>query len=145
VLTNDVSNTIAGAGQLGINNGGFGFAIDNKGTINANQSGGMLQVAPSQTVTNTGTMEASNGGILHLLGSFANAGGVILGTGASSTVELAGATITGGTLTTMSGGVVQNTGGATLNGVTISGGSTVTANGATRPCKTRSRSATRRH
>jgi hypothetical protein len=127
-LTNDVTNTIAGAGQLGINNGGFGFALDNKGTINASQSGGTLQVAPTQTVTNTGTMEASNGGTLHLLGSFANTGGLILGTGTNSTVELAGSAIHGGTLTTASGGAVQNTGTtATLDGVTISGGSTVTA------------------
>jgi hypothetical protein len=85
-LTIDTNQTVAGAGQLGINNGGFGFALDNKGTINANQAGGTLQVAPTQTVTNTGTMEASNGGTLHLLGSFANTGGLILGTGANSTV-----------------------------------------------------------
>jgi filamentous hemagglutinin len=127
-LTNDVNNTIQGAGQLGINAGDFAFNLDNKGTILANQSGGTLQVAPTQTVTNTGTMEASNGGTLHLLGSFANTGGLILGTGTNSTVELAGSAIHGGTLTTASGGVVQNTGtAATLDGVTISGGSTVTA------------------
>jgi hypothetical protein len=74
-LTIDTNQKVAGAGQFGINNGGFGFALDNKGTINANQSGGTLQVAPTQTVTNTGTMEASNGGILHLLGGMPTAAG----------------------------------------------------------------------
>src|SRR4029077_14590771 len=36
-LVNDVNHTIQGAGQLGINNGGFAFTLTNKGTINANQ------------------------------------------------------------------------------------------------------------
>jgi hypothetical protein len=135
-LTNDVNNTIQGAGQLGINNGGSGFALDNKGTINANLNGGTLQVAPTQTVTNTGTMEATSGGNLHLLGSFANTGGLILGSGTNSTVELASSTVSGGTLTTTGGGVIQNSGTATLDGVAISGGSTVTlVNGSTTTLK----------
>ncbi|HEV3261080.1 MAG TPA: PEP-CTERM sorting domain-containing protein, partial [Gemmataceae bacterium] len=117
---------IEGAGQLGINNAGFAFTLNNNGTINANQSGGTLQVAPTNTVTNTNLMEATNGGTLALVGTYTNTGGTILGTGAGSVVELSGSTISGGTLTTASGGTVQNSGTATLNGVTISPGSTVT-------------------
>ena len=55
---------------------------------------------------------------------------MILATGSGSTVNLNGSTITGGTLTTTSGGVIQNNGPATLDGSTnsptISTGSTVT-------------------
>jgi len=126
-LINDVNNTIQGAGQLGINNSGFAFTLNNAGTINANSSGNTLQVAPTNTVTNTGLMEATNGGTLALIGTFTNTGGTILATGASSIVELNGSTITGGILTTSGGGTVQNSGTATLDGVTVSSGSTVTA------------------
>ena len=61
-LINDAGNTIQGSGSLGINNARFGFTLNNAGIIDANQSGGALQVAPTNTVTNTGTMEAANGG-----------------------------------------------------------------------------------
>jgi uncharacterized protein with beta-barrel porin domain len=125
-LVNSAGNTIRGAGQLGINNAGFGFTLNNAGIINANQSGGILQVAPTNTVTNTNLMEATNGGTLALIGAFTNTGGTIQATGAGSFVNFSGSTITGGTLTTQSGGAIGNIGTATLNGVTISNGSTVT-------------------
>jgi hypothetical protein len=67
-------------------------------------SGGRI----ANTVTNNGTLEATNGGTLALIGAFNNDSGTILGTGASSVVELSGSTITGGTLTTASGGTIQN-------------------------------------
>jgi fibronectin-binding autotransporter adhesin len=51
---------------------------------------------------------------------------MVLGSGTSSVVEVNGSTINGGTLTTASGGTVQNSGTAALNGVTISSGSTFT-------------------
>ena len=127
-LVNDTGSTIRGAGQLGINNSGFGFTLNNAGTINANQSGNPLQVAPTNAVSNTGMLEATGGGILALIGTFNNTGaGAIQATGASSVVEFNGSTINGGTLTTSGGGTVQNSGTATLNGVTISDGSTFTA------------------
>jgi hypothetical protein len=126
-LINDAGNTIQGAGQLGINNAGFALTLTNKGTINANQSGNILQVAPSNTVINTGTMEATNGGTLALIGAFINTGGLIQATGAGSFVDFSGSTITGGTLTTTGGGAIGNIGTATLDSVTISDGSTVTA------------------
>ena len=55
---------------------------------------------------------------------------MILADGTGSTVDFNGGTITGGTLTTTSGGIIQNSGTATLDGTTnsptISSGSTVT-------------------
>jgi len=126
-LINDVNHTIQGAGQLGIDNSGFAFTLNNAGTINANLSGNTLMVAPSNTVTNTGLMEATNGGVLALIGTFNNTGAAIQATGAGSVVELNGSTITGGTLTTSGGGAIQNSGTATLDGVSISSGSTFTA------------------
>ena len=129
-------NTIQGSGQIGINNGGLAFTLNNAGTIDANltsASNGALSIAPSNAVSNTGTIEATNGGTLNLGGTFNNSGGIIQavgndGSGTNSTVNLAGtaaSTINGGTLTTSGTGVMTSSG-STLNGVTISSGSTVT-------------------
>jgi hypothetical protein len=125
-LVNSAGNTIQGSGQIGINSGSYAFTLNNAGIINANQSSA-LNVFPTNTVTNTGTLEATNGATLNLSATVTNTGGTIQATGANSLVELNGSTINGGTLTTASGGTVQNSGTATLNGVTISNGSTFTA------------------
>jgi hypothetical protein len=130
-LINDTNNTIQGAGQVGINNGtANAFNLDNKGTIDANVSN-TLQIGPTNPVTNSGTLEATAGGTLTLPVTVNNtATGLILASGSGSTVNLNNGTITGGTLTTSSGGVIENTGSATLNGTTnsptISTGSTLT-------------------
>jgi PEP-CTERM motif len=129
-LTNSAGNTIQGSGQIGINNGGDAFTLNNQGIINANQSVA-LQIAPTTAVANSGTLEATTGGTLNLIGTFNNSSaGLILSTRSGSTVNLNGATITGGTLTTTSGGLIQNNGSATLDGSTssptISSGSTLT-------------------
>jgi hypothetical protein len=55
-----------GSGQLGINNPSFAFTLTNNGVVHANQSGGTRQVAPTNTLTNTGTLEASNNGVLSI-------------------------------------------------------------------------------
>jgi hypothetical protein len=122
-LTNDVGFTIQGSGQLGI--GSNAFAFTNKGVVDANQ-GAALTVNPGGGTNNSGTLEATTGGTLNLVGSYANGSGSILSNGAGSAVNLNGATITGGTLTTQNGGVIQNNGSATLIGVTVSSGSTLT-------------------
>ena len=128
-LTNDAGSTIQGSGQFGLGSGGDAFALTNAGTINANQSV-TLQVDPGNGTTNTGTLEATAGGTLSLIGGYTNTGGTILSTGAGSVVNLSGASITGGTLTTSSGGVMYS-GGSTLSGLTISAGSTITAENGT--------------
>jgi fibronectin-binding autotransporter adhesin len=123
-LTND-DNSIQGNGEIGDSGG---LAIANKGTINANVSGGTLDVnGGNGGVTNTGTMEATNGGTLALRDTTTNTNGVIQSSGTGSTVNLIGS-ITGGSLTTSSGGVIESDGGGTdLNGVTITAGSTYSA------------------
>ena len=88
-----------------------------------------MQIAPTNTMTNSGTIEATNGATLNLMAPVINTGGLIQAVGAGSLVELQGSTITGGTLTTSGGGVIQNSGTVTLSGVTISGGSTMQNSG----------------
>jgi fibronectin-binding autotransporter adhesin len=120
VSTNQLTNasTIQGSGQIG-----FGqMALSNSGTIDADQSVPLiLQI--SSGATNTGKLEATSGATLTLNGgTYANAGGTILATGANSNVLLeSNVTITGGTLTGTSGGVFTNQS-ATLSGLTISAG-----------------------
>ena len=127
-LTN-VNNTIEGGGTLGDGE----LALINQGTIDANLSTPLTIEPSAGGVTNTGVLEATAGGTLTLYGNpytggstFAIAGTTILSQGASSVVNVTSdATITAGTLTTTSGGVMQNPGSnATLSGVTISADST---------------------
>ena len=121
--------TIQGAGNIGNNN----LTLVNSGStaiIDANVSS-TLQINPNGGTTNTGTLEATAGGVLELSGStVANTGGLIQAMGTNSTVELNSVSITGGTLTSSSGGVIESVdvwSGSlpTLTGVTISSGSTV--------------------
>jgi hypothetical protein len=127
-LTN-VDNTISGSGSIG----GHMFDFTNENTVDANVKGGTLSLGDITTVTNTGLMEATNGGILTIsLGSgfnFDNSGGTIKadGTTNGATVNIDNVTINGGTLETVNGGVMQTIAGTEttlLNGVTIASGST---------------------
>src|SRR6266853_4889418 len=122
-LTN-VNNTIQGAGQIGNTQMG----LNNQGIINADVGGSganPLIVDPAGTGSNTGTMEATNGGTLELQASFTNKVGKIQAVGAGSIVLLGPNTsFDGGTLTTSGGGIVgvtNNTNSehaATLEGMT---------------------------
>jgi hypothetical protein len=138
-MSNNTGNIITGGGTLtngetiqGAGNFGNGdLTLINNGTINANQTTA-LNVNPNGGTTNTGTMEATSGGTLELSGStVANGSGLIQATGTGSTVELNDVSITGGTLTSSTGGAIEsvntwNSGSTpTLTGVTISTGSTV--------------------
>ena len=116
--------TVTGTGSI-LNLTGF----NNSGTINANVPTGtnnlQLQLGRAGASTNTGTIEASNGGVL-VVGSTTinNTGGTIESVGANSNVSLVGSlgtsglTISGGTYTTSGGGVVYAYGGTTLDGTT---------------------------
>ncbi len=121
-LTN-VNNTIRGAGHIGNTQMG----LNNQGTVNANIGGAganPLIIDTAGTGSNTGTMEATNGGTLELQASFNNTGGTIEAVGTASTVILGPDTsFSGGTFTTGGGGVigVKTTSGehaATLEGFT---------------------------
>jgi len=128
-LTNQ--STIQGAGMIGNSL----MALSNSGTINANQTANSLNIQTSNGVTNTGTLEATGGANLNLIGdTYTNTNGTILGSGSGSTVSLdSSVTINGGTLTSSGGGVVQTPGGQTsnLSGVTITGTYAVQNNGVT--------------
>ena len=125
-LTNQ--QTIQGSGQIGAGN----LTLVNSGTIDANQSTTLL-INPNGGTTNTGMMEATAGGILQFnTDAVNNAGGTILATGTSggmsptpSTVNLFTGSITGGTLTSTLGGVIDVTDTFTVTNVTISTNSAV--------------------
>ncbi len=98
-----------------------GMALNNQSTINA--SGGTLEMQAT-AVVNTGTIEASSGGILEFSPggpiSFNNTGGTIEAL-SGGTVQLFGSTYTGGTLTTTGTGVIQASGDAIFKNLTNSG------------------------
>jgi fibronectin-binding autotransporter adhesin len=137
-LTN--ASTIAGYGLIG-SNGAYvspNLGLSNSGTIDANSAGNTLEIAGSGgPFTNTGTLEATAGGTLQLAAPspWNNQNGLVLSSGTGSTVNVSG-TISGGTLTTTGGGVMQTNGTADLDGsslgaITISNGSTYTAGAGT--------------
>ena len=121
-LTN-VDNTIEGVGTIGSSN--HHLTLTNEGTINANIASGTLNVSTAAT-TNTGLIEATNGGILAIPGTVIdNQGGTILsngtgtlngGTVVASSVVLNqnNAVIQGGTLNTINGGTMGSAGGVTV-------------------------------
>ncbi|MEM8782980.1 MAG: hypothetical protein AAGE65_09020 [Planctomycetota bacterium] len=127
--TTNVDNTIRGQGNLGTNN--IGFINQADGLVSADISGGVLLVDPGVTsgLTNQGTLEAINGGVLQLTNSgggvFDNTGGLILADGAGSEAQyVANADVTGGTLRGTNGGVhrVLVSQNSFFNGVTIDTG-----------------------
>ncbi len=125
-LTNS-NNTIQGAGNIG-DSGALAFA--NEATVDANVSTSGLSLnvnGGNGGVTNTGTLEATGGGVLQLFDTITNTGGAITASGTNSVVNVENATIVGGALNTASGGLMQSVSSADLNGVTISSGSTYTA------------------
>lgn len=118
-VTNAAGHTIRGPGNFGDSAG----PLTNHGVIDGDSpSGNTLEVFPSSDdMINTGTMQASNGGILQLHGetgrTFTNTGGLIQALD-GSVVELLVAEIIGGTLSTSGTGVIRSLSG-TLDGVTI--------------------------
>jgi hypothetical protein len=99
-LTNAAPHTIAGAGEIGLNT----LSVVNTGTISADVAGSVLRLDPSVSgMTNSGTLQTLNGGILRLShnggGPFDNASGTIQVAGSTGTVELiGGAMVIGGTI-----------------------------------------------
>ncbi len=125
----NLNNTIQGYGQIG---NGSDLKLSNSGTVNANVSGLGL-ILNNGGVTNTGLLEATNGGSLNISSVVNNSGGNITTTG-TATVSV-NSTIQGGTLN--GAGLLTGPGNATLDGasqgtLTLSTGSTYTgANGTT--------------
>ncbi len=127
--TNDsLSNagTIQGSGTVGnssATNGDLqGFA--NSGIIDADVSGRTLVLGATYTFSNTGTLEATNGGILAFNRNVINnVGGTILASGSNSIVNLMGADVQGGTISHTNGGQIQLFGSGTYQITTFDGSS----------------------
>ena len=124
----NADNTIQGQGYMGVTQ------FTNKSLINANVPSAVLQLHAAGTIgiSNTGTIQASSGGILALtpqsLGvPFNNAGGTIQALN-GSTVQLQGYTITGGTLISSRTGVFQGVNTLVLNNLTNNANYEVTTN-----------------
>ncbi len=115
--------TISGAGQIGDPSLGYGpLALANSGTINANASAGMT-ISAAGGITNTGTIEATNGATLQLQNmgyggslGIVNTGGTISAN--ASTLILSGNAIYGGAVT-LTGAATLQIGGSTIQGVTL--------------------------
>lgn len=112
----NVDNQIHGQGFIGV------MQFTNQSLIDANVSGTALQLhaGGSVGITNTGTVQASNGGTLQLTPQgldvpFNNAGGIIQALNGSVVQLNAGYVITGGTLSTSGTGTFQETNFTTLN------------------------------
>ena len=126
-------DTIRGSGIIG--NGSL--AVVNSATIDATSGGkGALTLNGSGGVTNTGLLQATGGGALTINTTIIGTGGNITASGTGSSVNLSNSTIRGGTLNSSAGGVLQTVvgttavldGSTTAGAVTISAGSTYTAN-----------------
>ncbi len=123
----NVDNTISGAGSIGPGavhpnvEPHHALNLDNQvaGTIEAGTGNSLLVSTP--TITNAGTIRATAGGALTLRGSATQTGvGVILASGAGSHVDLSGATVIGGLLSTVGGGTIN----AVANTTNVLDGST---------------------
>jgi hypothetical protein len=108
----NVDNTIRGSGALGSGT----LNMTNQGVIVADQPIALTIDPAASPFINTGVLRATSGGTLSLVnGAFDNLGGLIEAQNASL-VTLAGATISGGELTTGGTGLIRVTTTATFDG-----------------------------
>ncbi|MBS0643701.1 MAG: hypothetical protein JSS43_27890 [Proteobacteria bacterium] len=121
----NVNNTIAGSGALGV---GATMFMTNQaaGVINANQKTALVVNFGANIMTNAGRMEATstvaaNGGLVLVNTTINNTGGTIRAVGTLAHVDLVGATIEGGIVTTLTGGIIQTglNSTSTLDGLTV--------------------------
>jgi fibronectin-binding autotransporter adhesin len=126
---NNVNNFIQGTGSIGVN--GLSLTNQSGGVVDANVSGVGMSLEGGGLISNQGLLEATNGGILGIYDSVNNAGGNITASGGVVGLGVFNpVTINGGTLNTAGSGVMDALN-ATLNGVTLSSGSTLTVDGPT--------------
>jgi len=102
ILTN-TDNTIDGAGVIGNNSDITQMTLYNQSVVNANANGQSLQLGTNGGVTNTGLLEASNGGTLNITAPIVNNQNGNITANSGSTVLLNGSDIQGGTLTNNGG------------------------------------------
>jgi hypothetical protein len=103
--------TIAGVGTIG--DGDLSFTNQAKGIINANSSGGLALMIATASFSNAGLLEATSHGVLVLDGDLANTTtGIVKAAASGAHVDLDGAAITGGTISTASGSSIDSTSGS---------------------------------
>jgi hypothetical protein len=117
----NIDNTIAGAGQIG---GFFAMTLDNeaKGVINATGKINPLMIVTGSPVTNLGILEATGPAGLVIEDTVDNwPSGIVQAVGPGALVSLQGATLVGGRLKSVNGGVIRIDGSSstsTLDGST---------------------------
>ncbi|MEO7995991.1 MAG: S-layer family protein, partial [Gemmatimonadaceae bacterium] len=99
-----------------------GTSILNNGKISADVSGGTLTIQQA-TVTNNNLLEAKNGGTLQLQSNVTNGVNGVLDVNNSGVMAMQGVTISGGTLTSSTGGrfFANNSAANTLDNVKVNG------------------------
>jgi hypothetical protein len=116
--------TIEGAAQFGrYNNGSYPGRLINTGTVNANLAGAAITFDAAWGSSNTGTIKATNGGVLHFnQGTIENSGpnAQIIADGPNAIAQFGGFSVAGGTLSSANGGLLKF-GGAALKNLTIEG------------------------
>lgn len=114
--------TVRGSGQLG---GGL-LGLTNQGTIVADQSNPLVVQPSSLGFSNTGTLKATGGATLTLQsGTFTNSGNGTIAAESASHIDLSGATVVGGVLTSVGSGHFHALDSSAFSNVTISTGSAV--------------------
>ena len=102
----NIDNTILGYGSIGVGDKTLTLINEAAGTIDANTAGDALVLnTGTNTVTNRGLLEATNGGTLDLHGSIANAGGTLLAAGGIALLD--GAVLSGGAIASSGAGSVR--------------------------------------
>jgi fibronectin-binding autotransporter adhesin len=122
--------TIAGVGTIGGND----LVLDNRstGTIDAGDDGGTLTIHTGNTVTNAGTLQATNGGALQIDDAVTNSN-MIEAHDLGSAIVLAGGGSNSGTITASGGGAItidnnNNTSVFNSNMIVAGAGGTITIN-----------------
>nr|WP_249152443.1 VCBS domain-containing protein [Bradyrhizobium liaoningense] len=123
ITNNSVIEAIAGLLTLSATTS---VAIANSGTLRAN--GGELDIS-GEAVTNTGTLAAINDSTLKLVSTTVTNTGGAVSVESGSTLDLAGATIAGGTLTIA--GTLESTGTSAINDADITNTGTITVTSGT--------------
>jgi hypothetical protein len=149
ILTNSAA-TISGAGKIGA--GDAALTLINNKIVDATGSAG-LAVDTGNTVTNSGTLEASGAGTLTLDDSVSNsatitalgtatvslmgvtitntASGIVSAGAAGASLDLDAGTIAGGTVRSVAGATILAEGTALITGATVTGGGTLEASSGT--------------
>jgi ELWxxDGT repeat protein len=127
-LTN-VNDMISGAGAIGAGANGLTIANQAKGVIDATGANNALIIEAG--LTNAGALESTSARGLLIENVTVTNSGAVGAVAANSLVDLEGATITGGKISTVKGSILETTGGSssTISGASIANAGTLGAEG----------------